>query len=160
MAHVGGSADRMGAGVLGWAQAALPWVEALATLRSGGKPARVRTVARCGCAGRVAFSMIGALSSGIPGMPPMAVLSPGPPTADAVLPHDQKYVRAEGHAPLRSLTMKLFSGPGSHFCLNVGRMHQSNHVFFVLDCVSGTFVQKCHDPSCADFRCVRSPLHC
>lgn len=45
--------------MLAWAEAALPWVEALATLRSGGKPARVRTVARCGCAGRVAFSMIG-----------------------------------------------------------------------------------------------------
>ena len=32
-------------------------------------------------------------------------------------------------------------------------MHQSNHVFFVLDFVSGTFAQKCHDPACASFRC-------
>ena len=46
------------------------------------------------------------------------------------------------------------SGPGSHFCGNIGRSHASNHVYFVVDFAKGVFAQKCHDPDCGGFRRV------
>lgn len=43
-------------------------------------------------------------------------------------------------------------GPGSHYCENIRRCHTSNHVYFVANFATGTYVQKCHDPSCTSFR--------
>ncbi|KAK9792264.1 hypothetical protein WJX73_002212 [Symbiochloris irregularis] len=87
-------------GVMGCAERALPWLEAMASARGGNQKAYARTIAQCGRAGRIAFSML---------------------------------------------------GPGSHYCSNIRRMHTSNHVFFVMDFVSGTYAQKCHDPDCSSY---------
>ncbi|GAB4822102.1 hypothetical protein N2152v2_009148 [Parachlorella kessleri] len=46
-------------------------------------------------------------------------------------------------------------GPGSHYCENIGRLHQSNHVFFVVNFTIGMFAQKCHDPDCCHFRLAK-----
>ena len=46
-------------GVLECAERALPWLEAMAAERAGGQAAHARTLARCGRAGRIAFSMLG-----------------------------------------------------------------------------------------------------
>lgn len=48
-------------GVLESAEKALPWVDAMASARAGGAIAFARTIARCGRAGRVAYSMLGAV---------------------------------------------------------------------------------------------------
>ena len=42
------------------AERAVPFIEHVATQRSGGEPARARTLAFCGYQGTVAYSMIGA----------------------------------------------------------------------------------------------------
>lgn len=47
------------AGVLQCAEKAVPWLDAMATARAGGAGAYARTIARCGRAGRIAFSMLG-----------------------------------------------------------------------------------------------------
>jgi hypothetical protein len=44
------------------------------------------------------------------------------------------------------------AGPGSHYCENIGRMHQSNHIFFVVNFTNSMFSQKCHDPDCYNYR--------
>ncbi|KAK9826250.1 hypothetical protein WJX74_002799 [Apatococcus lobatus] len=49
-------------------------------------------------------------------------------------------------------------GPGSHWCENIGRCHQSNHIYFVVRFGEGVWAQKCHDPSCADFRSSWMPV--
>lgn len=43
-----------------WAERALEFIEGVAAARAGGLPAAARTLALCGVAGMVAFSMIGA----------------------------------------------------------------------------------------------------
>ena len=54
---------------------------------------------------------------------------------------------------------RLVTGPGGHFCENVGRNHRSNYIFFVINFSDGVFCQKCHDPECRDFRSVGHILH-
>ncbi|KAK9846112.1 hypothetical protein WJX84_012061, partial [Apatococcus fuscideae] len=49
-------------------------------------------------------------------------------------------------------------GPGSHWCENIGRCHQSNHIYFLVKFAEGVWAQKCHDPACADFRSAWMPL--
>lgn len=48
-----------GAGVQQWAEKAASHVQEVATFRAGGLPAVVRTIAHCGFAGTVAYSLIG-----------------------------------------------------------------------------------------------------
>lgn len=48
--------------------------------------------------------------------------------------------------------MCLCAGPGSHYCEHIGRCHQSNRVFFVVNFLTGMLAQKCHDPECSHFR--------
>lgn len=43
-----------------WAEGVLAFIERMAAERAGGRPATARTVALCGVAGTVAYSMIGA----------------------------------------------------------------------------------------------------
>ena len=43
------------------AERAIPWLDAMATRRAGGVAAYARTIARCGRAGRTAYSMLGQL---------------------------------------------------------------------------------------------------
>ncbi|KAK9811730.1 hypothetical protein WJX72_009209 [[Myrmecia] bisecta] len=93
--------------VQAWAEAAKGFVEQMARQRAGGQPATARTIAHCGLAGTVAYSMI---------------------------------------------------GPGSHYCENIGRCHQSNHVYYVVNFVEGAYAQKCHDPDCSSFRSAWMPL--
>eukprot|EP00873_Tetraselmis_striata_P037101 jgi/Tetstr1/457365/TSEL_043968.t1 len=50
------------------------------------------------------------------------------------------------------------AGPGSHYCENIGRMHRSNHVFFLVDLGGGVYAQKCYDPDCRHFRSAWLPL--
>lgn len=52
-----------GAGVQGWAEQAGKHVEEVATFRAGGLPASVRTIAHCGFAGTVAYSLTGLLAN-------------------------------------------------------------------------------------------------
>ncbi|GAX81169.1 hypothetical protein CEUSTIGMA_g8602.t1 [Chlamydomonas eustigma] len=49
-------------------------------------------------------------------------------------------------------------GPGSHYCLRVGRAHRSNHVYFMLDFATGVHCQKCYDPDCTGFRSEWLPI--
>jgi hypothetical protein len=57
----------------------------------------------------------------------------------------------------------LHTGPGSHYCENIGRCHTSNHAFFVAQLAAGRFCQKCYDPDCSSYRCgaahAPSPAH-
>ena len=46
----------------------------------------------------------------------------------------------------------VVAGPGSHYCEHIGRCHQSNRVFFVVNFLTGMLAQKCHDPECSHFR--------
>jgi len=50
------------------------------------------------------------------------------------------------------------TGPGSHFCENINRMHRSNHAFFIVDLEKGVYAQKCYDPDCRHFRSAWLPL--
>lgn len=49
----------VGAGVQEWAEKATGHVQEVATFRAGGLPAVVRTIAHCGFAGTVAYSLTG-----------------------------------------------------------------------------------------------------
>ena len=48
--------------------------------------------------------------------------------------------------------MLLYDIDKNRFCENIGRMHRSNHIYFIVDMKHGTFYQKCHDPDCIDFK--------
>ena len=41
---------------------------------------------------------------------------------------------------------------GNRFCLNIGREHKSNGIYFIVDLTNCTFKQHCHDPECRTFR--------
>ena len=41
---------------------------------------------------------------------------------------------------------------GNRYCLNIGREHRSNGIFFSIDLKAQTFKQLCHDPNCNRFR--------
>ena len=49
----------------------------------------------------------------------------------------------------------LYNIKGNRFCGNIGRQHQSNGVFYVVDLQQGVWYQKCYDPEC---RWYRSPV--
>lgn len=57
-----------------------------------------------------------------------------------------------------SFVCSLFAGPGSHFCENIGRDHQSNCIYFLLDLAAGMYCQKCYDPDCAHYRLALDEL--
>ena len=40
---------------------------------------------------------------------------------------------------------------GNRWCMNKGRTHKSNHIFFIVDLVRCCFHQKCHDKECENF---------
>ena len=47
---------------------------------------------------------------------------------------------------------------GNRWCLNMGRAHKSNHIYFILDLARSCFFQKCHDLDCAHFASSLFPL--
>ena len=51
-----------------------------------------------------------------------------------------------------SASCRAATGPGSHWCGNVGRAHASNNVHYVAHLRGGRFAQKCHDPECGGYR--------
>ena len=53
----------------------------------------------------------------------------------------------QGHAGY--LTISILN---NRFCFNVMRDHKSNGIYFVVNLQENTFIQKCHDQSCCDFR--------
>ena len=47
---------------------------------------------------------------------------------------------------------------GNRWCMNIGRAHKSNHIYFILDLSRSCFFQKCHDLDCAHFASTLFPL--
>ena len=45
----------------------------------------------------------------------------------------------------------VISLTGNNYCLNVGRCHKKNNIFFVIDIPKFTFRQRCHDDMCDKF---------
>jgi len=41
---------------------------------------------------------------------------------------------------------------GNNYCMNIGRKHKSNGIYFVVDIKNCTYFQKCHDQDCRTFR--------
>jgi len=41
---------------------------------------------------------------------------------------------------------------GNNYCMNVGRKHKGNGIYFVVDIENCTYFQKCHDQDCRTFR--------
>ncbi len=46
----------------------------------------------------------------------------------------------------------------NRWCGNIGRQHRSNGIFVVADLEAGVWYQRCHDPSCHDYRSPAMPL--
>lgn len=47
---------------------------------------------------------------------------------------------------------------GNRWCMNLGRAHKSNHIYFILDLSRSCFYQKCHDLDCLHFASSLFPL--
>ncbi|XP_065200481.1 DNA-directed primase/polymerase protein-like [Planococcus citri] len=47
---------------------------------------------------------------------------------------------------------------GNRFCWNIGRVHKSNNVKYVIDLHTLTYYQKCYDPDCANFKSAKKGL--
>ena len=41
---------------------------------------------------------------------------------------------------------------GNRYCLNVGRRHAKNNIFFEINISEYSYSQKCHDHSCKDYK--------
>ncbi|KAL0052967.1 hypothetical protein WJX82_010519 [Trebouxia sp. C0006] len=67
-------------------------------------------------------------------------------------------VRTVAHCGFTGTVAYSLVGPGSHYCEHIGRCHQSNRVFFVVNFLTGMLAQKCHDPDCSHFRSTWTPL--
>ncbi|KAA6420007.1 MAG: coiled-coil domain-containing protein, partial [Trebouxia sp. A1-2] len=67
-------------------------------------------------------------------------------------------VRTIAHCGFTGTVAYSLIGPGSHYCEHIGRCHQSNRVFFVVNFLTGMLAQKCHDPDCSHFRSTWTPL--
>ncbi|KAL0038505.1 hypothetical protein WJX77_008798 [Trebouxia sp. C0004] len=70
----------------------------------------------------------------------------------------QASVRTIAHCGFTGTVAYSLIGPGSHYCEHIGRCHQSNRVFFVVNFLTGMLAQKCHDPDCSHFRSTWTPL--
>lgn len=46
----------------------------------------------------------------------------------------------------------VYDTSGYRYCENIGRCHQSNNVYWVIDLNAKRFYQKCHDQDCAGFK--------
>ena len=55
--------------------------------------------------------------------------------------------------PLSSPGQYKFEINGSYrYCENIRRHHKRNQIYFIVDAVKRTYVQKCHDPRCYPFQ--------
>ena len=41
---------------------------------------------------------------------------------------------------------------GNRFCRNINRQHLSNNVYYVFDIYNKSFIQRCYDPDCSDYK--------
>ncbi|XP_017889924.1 DNA-directed primase/polymerase protein-like [Ceratina calcarata] len=53
---------------------------------------------------------------------------------------------------LESRKLLVYETSGYRYCENVGRCHQSNNVYWVVDLKAKRLYQKCHDQDCAGFK--------
>ena len=140
------------------AAAFIPAVEAVARARSGDPTASVKDVSMRGLSPLAAFSVCSEqkgeeggrpasptraafprpLTPSCPPEPPVQT-PPAPPTPD----------------PPRGVHRV---GNGAHWCANVGRCHNHNFVYFVVNLANRTVVQKCYHPTCRGYASVGEVL--
>lgn len=47
---------------------------------------------------------------------------------------------------------------GNRYCMNKGREHKSNHIYFIVDLNRSCFYQRCHDSECTSFLSSLFPI--
>eukprot|EP00667_Euglena_gracilis_P006437 EG_transcript_6492 len=65
----------------------------------------------------------------------------------------------EAECPHCAITHIVYNVVDNRFCLNVGREHRSNAIYFVINVRDGVYHQKCYDSTdCPNFRSAAFPL--
>ena len=44
------------------------------------------------------------------------------------------------------------------YCENIRRHHKKNQIYFIVDTINKTYVQRCHDPECSGFQSARKQM--